>query len=188
MSIEKKDRYYSKEKYESTYTSFFCGGAFLFVAILSLILLNLNNDFLSLSSWGYWMFIPAFFIIFFGGFQQIYTNMKFKKAVKNAILDHGAQGSVKLEDLALQVGIRPKDVLRVLVDLRAEGSISYKFNQETGEIILGEKVQYIPHESYVAPPKQLQEPLSTTGKNFCVYCGQKLREGARYCENCGSEL
>lgn len=187
MSIDKKNRYYSREKYESTYTSFFCGGAFLFVAILSLVLLATNNTFIGLSGWGYWLFIPAFFIIFFGGFQQIYTNMKFKKAVRNAILDRG-QGTVKLEDLALEVGIRPRDVLRVLVDLRAKGVITYKFNQQTGEIILGEQVQYTPHENYTAPPKQLQAPLETEERNFCVYCGHKMREGARFCENCGSEL
>jgi hypothetical protein len=188
MSIKDKHRYYSKEKYESTIGAFFCGGAFLFVAILSLVLLTLKINFIGLSSWGYWLFIPAFFIIFFGGFQQIYTNMKFKNTVRNALLDRGGEGTIKLEDLALEVGIKPRDILRILVDLRAKGSINYKFNQETGEIILGEKVQYSPSENYTAPPKNLESPLETEGRNFCVYCGQKIREGARYCENCGSAL
>ncbi|MFX1358161.1 MAG: zinc-ribbon domain-containing protein [Promethearchaeota archaeon] len=181
------DRYYTKEKYESTYGAFFCGGAFLTVAIVSLVLLTLNINFISLSSWGYWLFIPAFLIIFFGGFQQLYTNMKFKKAIRNAILDRG-QGTVKLEDLALEVGIKPNDVLRVLVDLRSSGLITYKFNAQTGEIILGESIQYNQAENYVAPPKKLQEPLPTEGKNFCVYCGNKIREGANFCENCGSSI
>lgn len=181
------NRYYTKEKYESTYGSFFCGAAFLIVAIVSLVLLTLENPFLGLSSWGYWLFIPAFFILFFGGFQQLYTNMKFKRAVKNALLDRG-QDTVKLEDLALEVGIKPNDVLRVLVDLRSSGQINYKFNSQTGEIILGEKVQYTPAENYVAPPKNLHEPLPTEGRNFCVYCGHKLREGASFCENCGSSI
>ena len=181
------DRYYTKEKYESTYGSFFCGGAFLFVAILSLVLLALNNNFIGLSGWGYWLFIPGFLIIFFGGFQQVYTNSKFKKAVRNAIMDRGNE-TVKLEELALEVGIKPNDVLRVLVDLRAKGLITYKFNSQTGEINLGETIQYAPAENYVAPPKKLQEPLSTTIKNFCVYCGHKIREGASYCENCGSSV
>jgi len=181
------DRYYTKEKYESTYGAFFCGGAFLAVAIASLVLLSLNNNFIGLSGWGYWLFIPAFFIIFFGGFQQLYTNMKFKKAVRSAILDRG-KGSVKLEDLALEVGIKPNDVLRVLVDLRASGLITYKFNPQTGEIVLGESVQYAPADNYIAPPKKLQEPLPTIGKNFCVYCGHKVREGASFCENCGSSI
>ena len=113
--------------------------------------------------------------------------MKFKKAVRSAILDRG-KGSVKLEDLALEVGIKPNDVLRVLVDLRASGLITYKFNPQTGEIVLGESVQYAPADNYIAPPKKLQEPLPTIGKNFCVYCGHKVREGASFCENCGSSI
>lgn len=186
MSIERKDRYYSKEKYEAAIGTFAVAIVFLFVAILSIVLDYINYSFIGLEHWGKFMFIPAFFI-FIGGFTQIYTNMKFKKAIRAALMERG-QGPVKLEDLSLEVGIKPKDVLRVLVDLRAKGLIAYKINQETGEIILGEKVQYAPHESYVAPPKQLQEALSTTSKNFCVYCGHKIREGARFCENCGSEL
>ncbi|MFX0146418.1 MAG: zinc-ribbon domain-containing protein [Candidatus Hodarchaeota archaeon] len=49
-------------------------------------------------------------------------------------------------------------------------------------------MQYSPAENYVAPQKKLQEPLPATGKNFCVYCGHKIREGASYCENCGSSI
>jgi hypothetical protein len=79
-------------------------------------------------------------------------------------------------------------VLRVLVDLRVNGLVKYKFNPQTGEIVLGETIQYSPAENYVAPPKKLQAPLPTTGKNFCVYCGHKIREGASFCENCGSSI
>jgi hypothetical protein len=154
---------------------------------MSLVLRSINLDLIGLSAWGYWLFIPAFFI-FVGGFQQIYTNIQFKKAVRVAILDRGNQGSHKLEDIALEVGIKPKDVLRVLVDLRLKGVISYRFNSETGEIILGENVVYAPVDNYIAPPKNLAEPLSTEGKTYCVYCGQQLRQRSLFCENCGSKI
>ncbi len=168
-------------------STFGTGLVFLFVAIMSLVFRAINFDLIGLSSWGFWLFIPAFFITI-GGFTQISTNIQFQKAVRVAILDRGNQGAHKLEDIALEVGIKPKDVLRVLIDLRQKGVISYRFNSETGEIILGENVVYTPIDNYIAPPKNLEEPLSTEGKSYCVYCGQQLREGAIFCENCGSKI
>jgi hypothetical protein len=168
-------------------STFGTGLVFLFVAIMSLVFRAINFDLIGLSSWGYWLFIPAFFITI-GGFTQINTNIQFQKAVRVAILDRGNQGAHKLEDIALEVGIKPKVVLRVLIDLRQKGVISYRFNSETGEIVLGENVVYVPVDNYVAPPKNLAEPLSTEGKSYCVYCGQQLRKGSLFCENCGSKI
>lgn len=186
MSYDRdKHRYYSKQKYEAAIGTFATGIVFLFVAILSLVLNAINYSFIGLEYWGIFMFIPAFFI-FIGGFSQQYTNTKFKKAVKNAILDRG-QSSFNLEDLALEVGIKPKDVLRVLLDLRAKGEIKYRFNSDTGEVILGEDVSYTPVENFQAP-KKLDSALPSEGKNYCVYCGNKIREGSQYCAFCGSKL
>ncbi len=186
-SYNYKNRYYSKKKYEAAIETLGCGFVFLFVAILSLFFLAFNVNFIGLSSWGYWFFIPAFFIIL-GGVQQYYTNNKFQKAVRVAILDRSNQGTHKLEDIALEVGIKPRDVLKVLIDLRQKGAISYRFNSETGEIMLGEKVAYVKSEEYVVPPKQLTEPLETKGKGYCVYCGHSLSTGGAFCENCGSKI
>jgi hypothetical protein len=134
-----KNRYYVKGKYEAAIGTIATGLVFLFVAILSLVFRAINFDFIGLSAWGYWLFIPAFFI-FIGGFTQIYTNNKFQRAIQNALMDRDTNAVLKLEDLSLEVGIKPNDALRVLADLRAKGQISYSFNSETGEIILGEKI------------------------------------------------
>jgi len=188
MSDERyKNRYYTKKKYEAAIETLGVGFVFLFVAILSLFFLAFNIDFIGLKSWGYWLFIPAFFIIL-GGFSQYYTNMKFQRSIKVAILDRGNQGTHKLEDIALEVGIKPKDVLQVLIDLRQKGIVSYRFNSDTGEIILGEKVSYVKSEEYVVPPKKLEEPLETKGKGYCVYCGHQLPKEGNFCENCGSKI
>jgi len=188
MSSDKyRNRYYTKKKYEAAIETLGVGFVFLFVAILSLFFLAFNVNFIGLSSWGYWLFIPAFFIIL-GGVQQYYTNNKFQKAVRVAILDRNNQGTHKLEDIALEVGIKPRDVLKVLIDLRQKGVISYRFNSETGEIMLGEKVAYVKSEEYVVPPKQLTEPLETKGKGYCVYCGHSLSTEGAFCENCGSKI
>ena len=188
MSDDKyKNRYYSKKKYEAAIETLGVGLVFLFVAILALFFIAFNIDFIGLKSWGYWLFIPAFFIIL-GGFSQYYTNMKFQKAIKVAMFDRGNQGTHKLEDIALEVGIKPKDVLQVLIDLRHKGVVSYRFNSDTGEIILGEKVTYVKSEAYVVPPKKLEEPLETKGKAYCVYCGHQLPKEGNFCENCGSKI
>ena len=167
--------------------TFGVGIVFIVVGVISLILNTIGLDFIGLRYWGYWLFIPAFFIMI-GGFTQINTNNKFKKAIRNAILDRGGKGVHKLEDIALEVGIKPKDVLRVLADLRANRLISYKFNSQTGEIILGEGVEYAPSEEFVAPPKKIPDPLPTEGKNYCVYCGNQVSEDAKFCAFCGSAL
>ena len=182
-----KNRYYTKKKYEAAIETLGVGLVFLFVAILTLFFIAFNIDFIGLKSWGYWLFIPAFFIIL-GGFSQYYTNLKFQKAIRVAILDRGNQGTHKLEDISLEVGIKPKDVLQVLVDLRQKGVVSYRFNSDTGEIILGEKVSYVKSEDYVVPPKKLEEPLETKGKAYCVYCGHNLPKEGNFCENCGSKI
>ncbi|MFX1276630.1 MAG: zinc ribbon domain-containing protein [Promethearchaeota archaeon] len=181
-----RHRYYSDKSYEAAAGSFGCAGVFLFVAILSLVLHALDNGFLSLRTWGFWMFIPAFFI-FIGGFQQIYTNSRYKQAIKAAIISRG-QGTYKLEDIALEVGIKPKDVLRVLLVLRNSGKIRYRFNAETGEIILGESISYAPAENYEPPSKKIIAPIASEGKTFCVYCGHQLAQDVNFCENCGSKI
>ncbi|MFW9824152.1 MAG: hypothetical protein ACFFE4_14505 [Candidatus Thorarchaeota archaeon] len=182
-----KDRYYYKESYEAAIGTFATAIVFLFVAILSLFLLYFNIPFIGLAHWGYWLFIPAFFI-FIGGFQQLYRNYKYQQVVKNALSQRNFKGTHKLEHIALEIGMKPKDILRVLIDLRNKGIVQYSFSPETGQIILGEGITYTPSTEYVPPAKKLESPLPTEGKNFCVYCGHKIEASGNFCPNCGSKL
>ena len=189
MSEDKyKHRYYYKESYEAAIGTFACACVFLFVAILSLVFRALPQiDLLGLSGWGFWLFIPAFFI-FIGGFEQLYRNSKYKRVVKNALAQRNFQGTYKLEHIALEIGMKPSVLLRVLSDLRNRGIIKYSFNPDTGEFILGQTITYSPATEYVPPPKKMTEPLPTEGKNYCVYCGHKLESSGNFCPNCGSHL
>lgn len=186
-----KNRYYYKEDYTSAIGTFATAIVFLFVAILSLFFRAFNFDFIGLAGWGYWLFIPAFFI-FIGGFTQIYRNYKYQQVVKGALIQRNFTGTHKLEHIALEIGMRPKDILRVLQDLRRKGVAKYKFDSESGQIILGQDVAYSQATEYVAPAKKLEEPellnLSTTDKHYCVYCGHKLETTGTFCPNCGSKL
>jgi hypothetical protein len=168
------------------------GIAFIIVGTISAIfnllaLFGIYIDFIGLRWWGFWLFIPAFFIMI-GGFEQIYTNKRFKKDVASAILNREGKGTYKLEDIALEVGIRPSDLLKVLADLRINGVIDYRFNSSTGEIILGESVTYVQAEEFEEPTKKIEEPLPSKGKSYCVYCGHKLSGVGEFCENCGSKI
>lgn len=160
---------------------------FLSVAIFSLFLISFEIDFIGLRFWGFWLFIPAFFI-FIGGFQQLYRNKKYQQLVKNALAQRNFQGTHKLEHIALEIGMRPRDILRVLLDLRNKGIVKYSFNAESGQIILGQQITYTPATEYVPPPKNLNSPLPTEGKSYCVYCGQKIEGKGNFCPNCGSNL
>lgn len=187
MSEKYKDRYYNKESYETALGTLVTGIIFLFFACLSLVFRAFDFEFIGLKDWGYWLFIPAFFI-FLGGFQQLYRNSKYKSLVKNALANRNFEGTHKLEHIALEIGMRPKDILRVLVDLRNKGVVQYSFSPETGQIILGQKIVYKQANEYIAPTKKLQAPIPTVDKNYCVYCGHKLEASGGFCPNCGSKL
>jgi hypothetical protein len=182
------NRYYAKGKYEAALGGLVLGIIFLGVAVLSslMITFDFHDNFVSLEYWGYWMFIPGF-IILLAAFGQINTNRSYQRAVKNAILERGKTGSHKLEDLSLEVGIKPSDVLKVLVDLRNKGLIRYRFNPSSGEILLGETLSYSPSQEFTPPPRTIKEPLPK-GKAFCQYCGHSIDIGALFCESCGSKL
>jgi len=188
MSEDKyKHRYYYKESYEAAIGTFAVAIVFLFVAILSLLFITFEINFIGLRSWGFFLFIPAFFI-FIGGFEQLYRNYKYKQVVKNALAQRNFQGTYKLEYIALEIGMKPKVLLRVLLDLRNKGIIKYSFDAETGQIILGQPITYQPATEYVPPAKKLETPLPTEGKKYCVYCGHKIEAGGNFCPNCGSNL
>ena len=189
MSSEEKykQRFYYKESYEAAIGTFATAIVFLFVAILSLFFRAYRIHFIGLAEWGFWLFIPTFFI-FIGGFQQLYRNMKYKQVVKNALAQRNFQGTHKLEHIALEIGMKPKDILRVLVDLRSKGTIKYSFDAESGQIILGQPITYHPSTEYVAPLKKLDAPLPTGGKSYCVYCGHNIEGKSSFCPNCGSKI
>ncbi len=150
-------RYYSKGKYEAVIGGLVLSLIFLGVATISALMgtFGYTDTFMSLHTWGFWMFIPGFFIML-GVFNQFYTNRNYQIAVHNAIRERGNKGNYKLEDLSLEIGIRPGDILKVLLDLRNKGLIRYRFNPSTGEIQLGESVDYVQSEEYTSPPRTIK--------------------------------
>lgn len=178
------------------------GTVFLFVGVLSIVMNAASIDFIGLRFWGAFLFIPAFFIMLDG-----ISKFSRGKAIRNDVLmviKSRGSGRYTIDEIAADAGVKRKHLLRVLFDLRSEGQILYRYDSHTGEIILGEGHAYEQAPGYVpqgnaAVPAASQEPATiqaqpqaeapaAVDRKFCVFCGQKLDAGARYCPNCGSSL
>jgi hypothetical protein len=180
-----------KREYAGNHAAFGTGVMFLLVATISLIFRTGNIDFIGLSSWGFWLFIPAFFILV-GAVGQVSTDNRIRKDVEAAMQQRGS-GRFPLDEIAAEAGVKRRFLLRVLMDLRNMGRIKYRYDGQTGEIIVGEQVMYqqapefktIPGRSELAAEKIIQ-----TERHFCIFCGQIFEPNTevKYCPNCGSQL
>nr|MDO8114610.1 zinc ribbon domain-containing protein [Candidatus Sigynarchaeota archaeon] len=183
------DRHYEKREYAGNYAAFGTGFVFLFVGIMSLVMRAFNFDLIGLSGWGFWLFIPAFFILL-GAVSQLYTDKKVRQDVQIVLQDRG-NGRFKLDEIAAEAGVKRKFLLRVLMDLRAAGRVKYKYDGQTGEIIIGEEVKYEQAPEYQPMAKGGQAVQAVPKeKKFCIFCGQQLEQnpGVKFCPNCGSQL
>lgn len=188
LRIMSQDRYYSKKDYKGDYSAFGSATIFIFIGVLSLVFRYYNIEFIGLASWGYWLFVPAFFTIV-GAFGHLDSDRRMRNNVFLAVQNRG-DSSVKLETLAEETGIKSKNVLRVLVDLRNDSKIKYRYDTESGAIMLGETVNYEKSPEFTEPISQKQlEVIYPSGEvNFCPYCGHKASVGMQFCESCGSKF
>ena len=188
LRIMSQKRYYSKKDYKGDYSAFGTAAVFIAVGILSLVFRRYGIDFIGLASWGYWFFIPAFFTII-GAIGHLDSDRRMRNTILRAVQNRG-DSSVKLETLAEETGIKPKNVLRVLVDLRNAGQAKYRYDTSSGEIMLGETVNYEKAPEFTEPISQKQlDVIYPSGEvNFCPYCGHKASAGMQFCESCGSKL
>lgn len=181
------NRYYYKKNYTGNLSAFGTAIVFTIIGILSLVFRAYNIGFIELRTWGYWFFIPAFFI-FIGGFSSIYWDNRMRDTVYSATVNR--KGRVKLENFAQEVSIKPNNILRILLDLRTKRGIQYSYDGATGEIIFGEETKYDQSPEFEAPlPKKQAEVIFPAGNvNYCPYCGHKPTAGSKFCESCGSKL
>lgn len=185
-------RYYYKKSYKGNYSAFSTALFFTIVGILSLIFDKLDIDFLGLRHWGYWLFIPAFFS-FSGTFSSLINDSRMRKVVLTYISIH-SNNRIGVESMSKQLGIRTNDLLRILFDLRLRGKIQYKYDAQSGEILIGETVEYQKSESFEAiPTKNRAEKIvasmdTTKIEYYCPFCGHKNPEDSQFCINCGSKL
>jgi hypothetical protein len=180
-------RHYEKREYEGTNSSLGCGLVFLGVGIVSLVFSSLSITFMGLSTWGYWLFIPSFFMLV-GAISNKSTDKRVRRDVL-AVVQSRKLGRFTLDEIAADAGVKRSHLLRVLMDLRGEGLVSYKYDSQTGEIILGEAIQSQQAPGF-EPVKKGQEPVvvAVSEHKYCIFCGQLLDPQVKFCPNCGSQL
>ncbi len=186
--VMSKQRYYYRKSYTGSYSAFGTAFVFALVGVISLIFRYTDIDFIGLADWGYWLFIPAFFIAL-GAFKDYFNDSRLRKHVLLS-LQNTTGNRINLDQFSKEIGIKPNGILRVLVDLRVKGLIKYSYDSNTGEILLGESIQYRQAPEFVEPPskKQLEVIFPSSETEYCPYCGHKAISEAQFCENCGSKL
>jgi hypothetical protein len=159
--------------------AFGLAAVFITIGILSMIFEIFKINFMSLRSWGFYMFIPAFFIII-GGIST-YTKVKRLKREVLATLENYKNNRVNMDDLAKELIMERPSLMRLLIDLRTDGLIKFRVDAKTGEVIFGEAF---------TPPAIEKEMASkeTTGTVFCPQCGYRIASDSAFCPNCGSSL
>ncbi len=174
------DRIYEERKYEAEAVWGSLGTAIVFtlIGILSIVLAIYNNPFIGLMFWGYWMFIPAFFI-YIGAISTLFKNNRLKSQVLAALHNyHGKK--IILENLAAEVLMQPKNLMRVLIDLRTEYKIKFRYDQITGELIIGEEAPAYATSEFTPSQQAIR---------FCRACGRRVdKDDSVFCTSCGSEL
>ena len=187
-----KVRYYYKKSYKGNYSAFSTAFVFTFVGILSIIFQRTNIDFIGLRYWGYWLFIPAFFM-FNGTIGEMINDNRMRNAVL-AYVSTQTRNKIKIETMSKELGIRENELIRILFHLRIKGKLQYKYDAQSGEVIIGENVQYQKSETFNKIPNKhhAEQIIASLDNNkieyYCPFCGHKNPEDAQFCINCGSKL
>lgn len=181
--------HYIKRDYAGNHAGFGVGAVFLFIGLMSLVMRNTGIQFFGLYSWGYWLFIPAFFILI-GAISHISRDRSIRQDVA-AVIQQGGRSRYTLDEIAAEAGVRRHCLLRVLMDLRDLGWITYNYDATTREIVIGKQIMHQQSAVYYPIPSQNElVTMQVVQKkyHFCINCGQMLEDTAekKYCPNCGA--
>jgi len=183
--------YYTKRDYAGNHAGFGVGAVFMFIGLVSLVMQNAGIQIFGLYAWGHWLFIPAFFILI-GSTAQVPIDKRIRQDV-TSLLAQGGNRKYTLDEIAIEANVKYHCVLRVLMDLRDLGIITYTYDARSGEIMAGNQAIY-PQVTVYQPVSRRMEPVPTQfvqkKYHFCTNCGQMLEDitEKKYCPACGSLL
>lgn len=183
----KDTRYYYKKSYKGRFSLSGSGLFFIILGTLSIIFRYTNIDFLGLSRWRYWLFVPGFLSLS-GAIGQYMNDKRMRDCVLSTIKSYNYT-SVKVETLAHETSINESNLLRVLMDLRMKEKINYRYDPDNGKILLGQSSNYHPAPKFNEVPRKHQAKHIRPAENaYCPYCGHVNTDTAQFCVNCGSKL
>ncbi|NVM55293.1 MAG: zinc-ribbon domain-containing protein [Candidatus Helarchaeota archaeon] len=172
----KERRYEGKSEYLG---AFGLAGVFIAVGILAIVFYIVDIDFIGLKHWGYYLFIPAFFIVI--GASAGYIKYKRLRKEVMATIDNYQNTSVKIDDLAQELMMERASLMRLLIDLRVDMYLKFRVDSKTGDVIFG--------ESYTPPAiDTVKTPITTTDHFYCPQCGQRISADSMFCPNCGASV
>ncbi|NVM55295.1 MAG: hypothetical protein HWN66_16430 [Candidatus Helarchaeota archaeon] len=109
--------------------------AFTIVGVIGVIFALTPVDFIGLSAWGIYMFIPAFFI-WLGAIGTYFRQKRLKREVVLGLESYKGGGPTSLDPLALELMMDRDSLMRILLDLRADGQARFRIDSKTGQVTI----------------------------------------------------
>ena len=127
--------------------------------------------------WGVYMLFPGLIMIV-SYFSSKYAVKKMRREVKGALNSY-TTNRIKIAELSDELKINPKDIKRIVIDLRTNGDIKASFDGDTGDIILPELIK---------ARKDKTETVAQSKVEYCPYCGVKIPNRSKFCSSCGASV
>lgn len=128
--------------------------------------------------------------------KKLKGKVKIEQLYKDWLKIHLSKKYNKLhKDLLKDIGLSIHDLLSILLELKQDREINFKYDIDTGELLLNEIIQYKPNKKFIKPvkvPRNKKKLFIFKKKalqlDYCIYCGQMKSINAKFCEFCGSCL
>jgi hypothetical protein len=165
------------------------GILFIIAASVCVILTILGINVRGFTEWGYWLYIPGFGVLIFGG---LVTYLYLRQSVETVINSIKSYESITISELSDELNINSKDIKDIIIDAIAKGTIKGKIEPGTGRIILKEsetkiktqeKIEYKIEDKFTGT-KNLYNDNKT---KFCSNCRSAINVKADYCPFCGDK-
>ncbi len=160
---------------------------FTFIAILSIVFNSLRIMFLGLAWWGFWMFIPAFFLYI----AAVEEYLKIKRAVEQVLSFIKAyDGDVNLDKLSSELNLDYFDVKAIVADLISKEKIEARIEASTGELIFDKDINKnkvgLLNSNSDSGIKSAEENMSNI--IFCPHCKASINNSLVFCPFCGERI